>query len=358
MAAGLTDASTDGSTSSGDGGANDGSSNDGGADTGLPGSKKLLDLCAADVECNPGLICRPFTKNGPSRCTRTCASSASCVAGGRCVTIGNESLCVLSDVGRACTAAANCEYACLTGPGYCTMPCASGSDCPNGYGCQMVASQSVCVKAEVGCDGAPNKCVVPAACDTNFILSSCTLACNTAADCPQRAAGLAAWTCNGICQRPGDVYGPLGQGVPAEYLCNAQSTVVNACNDGQHMDFNQFTVPAPPAVSCAATMTTPGVAGDTCVDSCRYQGGCAFGFMCTAVGSVGNNRIGLCLPALGGGEVGANCTRDGDCAFGYCNRTAGRCSRDCTSDGVCPTGSTCTAAGAPSVEGLPFRRCE
>jgi len=60
---------------------------------------------------------------------------------------------------------------------------------------------------------------------------------------------------------------------------------------------------------------------------------------------------------VGFGEVGAACASDTQCAFAYCNQ--GKCSRDCTADGVCPGGSTCTAAGgqAPNVEGVPFRRC-
>jgi hypothetical protein len=56
--------------------------------------------------------------------------------------------------------------------------------------------------------------------------------------------------------------------------------------------------------------------------------------------------------------VGAPCTKDGSCFFGYCNRSSGKCSRDCTADGLCPTGSTCTAAGGPPVDGQPFRRCQ
>jgi len=131
---------------------------------------------------------------------------------------------------------------------------------------------------------------------------------------------------------------------------------VNLCNDAQHMDFQAFTIPAPPAVNCGSPVTFDGAPGDACVDSCRYQGACAFGFGCTAVGNVGGARIGLCMP-VGFGEVGAACASDTQCAFAYCNQ--GKCSRDCTADGVCPGGSTCTAAGgqAPNVEGVPFRRC-
>lgn len=90
--------------------------------------------------------------------------------------------------------------------------------------------------------------------------------------------------------------------------------------------------------------------------SCRYH---PSGFACSALGSLGSSsRIGLCLPALGLGAVGAACNEDADCFFGYCNRTAKKCSRDCSKDGLCPTGSSCVAAGGPAVEGLAFKRCE
>jgi hypothetical protein len=352
---------TDGASADGalpDGSAADGAAPDAG--TGMP----LLSLCGSDGDCASGL-CRPWSKGDVARCTRTCATNTDCATGARCATIGAETYCVGSDIGRTCTAGnpAVCTAACLTAQGYCTATCQSGADCPNGYGCQAVGTPatSVCVKAEGECaPGSATACIAPAACDTspNLIVASCTLACTTAADCPQRAEGLPPWTCDGLCRRPGDVYGPLAGGARASYACDAATSVVSVCNDGQHIDFDAFLVPAPPAVSCAATMTTDGVAGDSCVNSCRSQGGCVHGFACTAVGSVNGNRIGLCLPALGAGEVGVACSKHASCFFGYCNAATGKCSRDCTADGLCPAGSTCNATGGPPVEGRPFRRCE
>lgn len=323
------------------------------------GNKGQLDLCNADSECGASLFCRAMTKGASMRCTPACASDSSCPSGFRCEDPGDGTkVCLESDVGRVCTAANQCNYGCLLDSKVCTAQCGSGADCPNGWGCMAVGGQQVCVKAEAYCGADPTKCVVTSACDTSttqLIVSSCTLSCTTAADCPQRALPLAPWTCNGICQRPGDVYGPLEGGTPAEYACNASSQVVNLCNDAQHIDFNQFTIPAPPAVNCAATMTTQGVSGDACVDSCRYQGACPYLFDCTAVGQVNGQRIGLCLRG-GIGEVGDACTTDSQCAFGYCKMQ--KCSRDCSKDGICPTGSTCTAGGGPTVEGLAFRFCQ
>ena len=274
-------------------------------------------------------------------------------------------VCVFDDTGRPCSVAANCNFGCLGS--YCTVACNTGADCPNGYGCMGIGSPPtrVCVKAEVPCDtGSTASCVGPAFCDVTvqMVVGGCTTQCTSASDCPQRAAGFQPWSCDlaagGLCRRPPDVFGPLPNGAtPAQYACNAQSVVVNVCNDAQHIDYGAFDIPNPPAVSCGATMTTAGIATDSCVDSCRYQGSCPFGFACTAVGSLGAGRIGLCLPT-GGGEVGAPCVHDSDCVFGYCPSGTLKCSRDCTADGVCPGGTTCTPAGGPAVEGQPFRRCQ
>jgi hypothetical protein len=195
---------------------------------------------------------------------------------------------------------------------------------------------------------------------SQLVVGGCTTVCSSASDCPQRAAGFSPWSCDagGICRRPADVFGPLQNGAtPAQYACNAQGMPVNVCNDNQHIDYQAFDFPNPPAVSCSATTTTAGIATDSCVDSCRYQGSCPYDFACVGVGNLGSARIGLCLPT-GAGEVGATCAHDGDCVFGYCPSALGKCSRDCTGDGVCPSGSTCTAAGGLPVEGAPFRRCQ
>jgi hypothetical protein len=274
---------------------------------------------------------------------------------------------MLSDVGKTCSVATDCQFACVTSTKYCTSPCSSGADCPNGWGCMPVSGQNVCVKAAEACGpGNAGACIAPSACDTSasLVVAGCTLACSSAGDCPQRALGLSPWICDGLCRRPSSgataIYGPLeGGSAPSQWACNAASEVVNVCGDGQHIDFAQFIIPGAPSVSCSSTLTANGLPGDACVDSCRYQGGCPVGFGCTALGTLGaGSRIGLCLPALGPGEVGATCAKDADCVFGYCNRTAKKCSRDCSKDGLCPSGSACISAGGPNVEGLPFRRCE
>jgi hypothetical protein len=319
-------------------------------------TKIELDKCASDAECTSGLICRALYRGGPTRCTPTCTQSSQCRSGARCLTLGNDTYCADADVGKTCTQASDCNYGCLTPGGYCTTQCTSGSDCPNGFGCATVGQNGkLCVRAEEYCGGT-NNCTLQ--CDTGMLVSSCTLPCSSAADCPQRASVLAKWTCNGSCVRPSDVEGPLGQGVTASYACNVSNQEVNLCNDAQHIDFVQFTVPTPPSLSCPTTNVVDGTSGDVCVDSCRYSGACAYGYECTGIGDISNTRVGLCMPAHGSAEVGSSCSTDGDCAFGYC--TSGKCSRDCSADGVCPSGSSCTAVGGqyPNVEGIAFKRCQ
>lgn len=317
--------------------------------------KNTLDLCASDSECLSGRICRSLYKGGPTRCTPICTNNGQCLTGTRCLAIGPDTFCAEADEGLACNTSnpSTCNYACVS-PGYCTTPCTSGADCPNGYGCATVSNQKVCVRAEQFCGSGP--ACTSLLCDTSLLASGCTLSCSTAADCPQRASVLAPWTCNGTCQRPADVFGPLAQGDVASYACNG-NTIVNLCDDAQHIDFDPFVIPTPPTFSCPVSQSVDGTTGDACVDTCRFAGGCAFGYACTSVGNLGQ-RVGLCLPNHGSGEVGSSCAKDRDCAFGYCSQS--RCSRDCSADGICPTGSTCTAVGGnyPNVEGIAFKRCQ
>lgn len=328
--------------------------------SGGPLTRALLSACNSDVECTSGM-CRPMRKEGgPKRCTETCASNATCASGFRCETVNNESFCLPHDIGRACDMGSDCLFACLTNNAYCTSTCTTGSDCPNGFGCMPIGSPAtnVCVRAAADCAADTSQCVVPAACDEspNLVVSSCTIACNTAADCPQRALPFLPWTCDGLCRRPGDVYGPLPGGYdPTQWACNALNDVVNVCNDGLHLNFDTFSQPNPPAVSCGATSTTDGAQGDACLDSCRLGAGCPFGFACAGLAENGGQRIGLCIPS-GLGDVGAACTKDIDCIFGACEGNT--CSRDCSRDGLCPDGSQCVAVGGTAIEGFAAKRCQ
>lgn len=332
-----------------------------GASTSGGGGSMLLERCTMPGECGGGLACLPMTVGGASRCTRSCGGDLDCPTGTRCIDRGGK-FCFGDDVGRYCTSPANCNFGCLTGPKYCTAGCTDGADCPVGYGCQAVGNPPtrVCVRAEAYCSaGDTGDCLVPSACDESpsLVIGGCTLACSSAADCPRRAAPLAPWSCDGLCRRPFGVFGSLPGGYsPVEYHCDGNGQPVALCNDGQHLDFDAFTVPPAPSVNCGSNSTTAGVAGDACVNSCRYQGGCSHGFACVGLGAVGSERIGLCMP-VGQGEPGSACTRSRDCAFGYCT-AMNLCSRDCTEDGICTAGTSCVAVAGPTIEGKIFKRCE
>lgn len=346
-------------TSSGTAGTGTGGGSTTGSTSSGSGGGKELDLCGNDGDCTGGLSCKDMVKYGKKRCTRGCSSNAQCMSGTRCI----DGFCLGDDIGRSCKDPSSCNFACMQlDPGYCTAACSSGADCPNGYGCMGIGQPpvDVCVRAEALCGpGQTSACVGSSFCDTspNMILGGCTTECSSSADCPQRAAPLAKWSCNGLlCQRPGDVYGPLPGGYkPVEYHCNASLQPVALCNDAQHIDFVNFLIPPPPNVDCNSGYTTAGSANDSCVNSCRYQGGCAYGYACVGVGGVNNERIGLCLPT-GNNEPGGSCSNDPQCSFGYCSN--GKCSRDCTADGICPGGLSCVAGPAPAVEGKTFMRCE
>lgn len=323
------------------------------------------DLCADDAACAP-LVCRAMTVGGAQRCTPSCTQDTQCMTGTRCI----GGACLASDVGRSCAGSADCNFACLSPPGHCTMPCVNGYDCANGYGCMAVGSpaQRVCVRVESFCTaGVGAECVAQAACVTgDTVIDACTIACESSADCPQRAGFLTPWTCAtsgplaGLCDRPADVYGPLPGGYqPTEWFCSESTgNTYNLCGDGQHINFDTFSIPPPPSgLDCGSETTTAGAAGDACLNTCRYQGGCPYDYACVGLSEKNGQRYGLCLPT-GPTDVGGFCQKDGDCAFGYCLLDKHECSKDCSKDGLCPTGSTCTPGNPPSVEGVPFKRCE
>lgn len=341
--------SVGGSTSDASGGA-------GGGSGGATGDGGELDLCTSDAQCGGALSCKAMTKGGGKRCTRSCGSNNDCPQGFRCLNDSTGNFCLADDTGATCAVASACNFACILGPNFCTVPCSNGAGCAAGYGCMEVGGQDVCVQTQRYCtDGS----VCAFACDLSpsLVIGGCTTECNAASDCPQRAAPLSPWSCsNGSCVRPADVYGSLPGGYePAEYHCDINAQPVALCNDALHIDFDQYLIPDPPSVNCGANETVAGVAGDACLDSCLLAGGCASDFSCVGIGNLGAQRVGLCLPT-GSGEPGDSCSVHRDCAFGYCAN--GTCSKDCTDDGVCPNGTDCVAGDAPAIEGKTWRRCQ
>jgi hypothetical protein len=328
------------------GGSTAGGGYSGGGGSGASGLHEF-DRCQSDTDCASPLVCREMIKGAPMRCTRTCSTSSECMTGTRC-TYGTG-FCAFDDDGKVCGGSGQCVDACAA-LGYCTSICTTALDCPGGWGCVDAAGgQRACVRLDQLCSSTNySACLSAAHCDEQTLLvSGCTIQCKSVNDCPVRASGLPPWHCQqNVCYRPDDVWGPLPKGDTTQWACEPyNNSVVNLCGDGLTFD-------TAPSLSCPVSTSVP--TSGPCVQSCRYRGGCGYGWACVGVASVGSNRIGICVQT-GFGEVGDACTRGEDCLFGLCQ--GNKCSRDCTADGVCPSGFSCVAAGGPTIDGMAWRVC-
>ena len=336
-----------GGTAGGTGGTAGGTGGTGGT-AGSAATGTEFDLCASDADCSAPRVCRAMSVGGAMRCTRLCSMSSQCMAGTRC-TYGTG-YCAFDDDGNPCNGTGQCGDACA-GLGYCTSMCNTALDCPGGWGCVGSSSGGkACVRLDQLCDMANyGACLSQAHCDEQTMLvGGCTIQCTTVNDCPQRALGLPSWYCQqGACVRPDDVWGAVPKGETTQWACEPiHNTVVNLCADALTFD-------VAPSLSCPVSVSVP--TGGGCVQSCRYAGGCGHGWACVGLADLGGQRVGICI-RTGFGEVGQGCSANEDCLFGLCD--AGQCSRDCTHDGVCPSGSVCIAAGGANIEGKPYRICK
>jgi hypothetical protein len=119
----------------------------------------------------------------------------------------------------------------------------------------------------------------------------------------------------------------------SEWACNQNSLPANMCADGLALDKTA------PSLTCNETQTVAGSA--MCMSTCRYTGGCGYGFACVGgIATVGTVVTPICM-RTGFAEVGQACSGDEKCIFGLCN--AGKCSRDCSQDNVCPSGFQCSS---------------
>ncbi len=314
-----------------------------------------LDPCTSTVDCQ-SMDCAPLGA-ASGFCTRTCSSRRDCGDGYQCA----RGRCVADDTGTPCDprGATACAFACFgngaSGRGHCTRECASGRDCPAGYGCQVVSGMPVCVEVEAPCARAAD-------CDTNLCVgvgpsfSGCTATCRTAADCPQRMTL--------------DIDGRLLALPPYQCQPFGGATVCVAPVQGA-IAGGDLTGSDPIGATCSATPGAPvqcrsGVCdGDdtppSCVQGCSPTGGCPAGYACRPWlpdGPTGSVYL-VCRPA-GRGALGTTCTRGSDCATGLCQaRSAGDptgyCTRFC-GDGICPTGMACTPAGS-AVGGVTLALC-
>ncbi len=307
-------------------------------DTGTPptdtgtttGSGGYLDRCTGDSDCMSG---RCVVDIGSSRmCTRTCTQDSDCADGHLC----GGGVCLRDDTGTPCATStpATCNAGYCVGPsgstGACTKQCTSSATCPAGYACTNVSGTFVCVDIEKSCSAAAD-------CATGLCIPGlgCTSTCRSAADCPARISGLAAYTCAvargssvPICDPPSDIAGddPIGA------TCPAVGTF--ACRSGV-CDTDATPVPM-------------------CTQACTPEGGCAPGFGCYPVSDGAGGFVLACARA-GTGALGSPCARASDCDSALCHSISssmGVCTRYCA-DALCPTGWSCVPE--PLV-GLPICR--
>ena len=290
-------------------------------------------------------------------CTRPCTSRRDCGDGYLCA----AGRCVADDIGTPCDprTAAGCVAFCFgntaSGRGHCTRECASGRDCPAGYACQPTSGRTVCVEVEAPCtraaDCVTNLCLGPMG--TTF--RGCTALCRTAADCPPRMViedsgrliTLPPYTCQTV--DGAQLCVPPIQGVIAGGDLTGSDPIGATCGGGMG------------PVQCRSGVCDSEEMPPACVQGCNPTGGCPAGFACRPWlpdGPTGSLYL-VCRPA-GRGALGSTCARGADCATALCQaRSAGDptgyCTRFCT-DGLCPSGMTCTPAGT-AVGGTPVSLC-
>lgn len=314
-----------------------------------------LDPCSSNGDCQSNDCATVGLATG--FCTRSCASRRDCGDGYLCA----SSRCLPDDTGLRCdprSTTSPCARFCFgnsaSGVGHCTRECANGADCPAGFACSVVSGTSVCVEVERSCAHAAD-------CPSNFCLgpsetfAGCSAQCRTAADCPRRFTlsdsgrllALPPYQCQSA-----------GGGVS---LCVPPLQGVIAGGDIQGTDPIGASCGASGTVSCFSGVCDTGTPGDPlapamCVQTCTPTGGCPSGYGCKPWID-GTDLYLTCRPA-GSGALGSTCTRGGDCATALCQgvtATTGYCTRLC-SDGVCPTGMSCTYAGT-TVDGTRVSLC-
>ncbi len=299
-----------------DGGGTDLGVDGGPVDMGTPDSGVLgayLDRCNVPGECESS---RCIDDRGPTRfCTRTCLTNGDCASDHLC----DAGQCVPNDVGGLCDEAADCvTNLCAgnpaTGVGECTRTCTNAGDCPAGFACSNAGGTFVCVDIERPC----------AQCSTGICLNDlgqgmrgCTTTCRGPADCPRSLPGLE-YTCSGgHCIPSTFVLGPDSMGSTCRFSGDANLCRSGVCVDAD--DGSQF-----------------------CTQVCNERGTCGEGFACVPSGDGGGGTVFVCQDA-GTIDLGQPCTLSTQCVSGICDTTRNVCTRLCTDDRICPTGTRCVA---------------
>jgi hypothetical protein len=282
-----------------------------------------LDRCSTATDCASGLCV--LDRGGSHFCTRSCTSNLMCAQEHVCVTSSTGSVCLPDDTGAPCSVGtpAQCALGLCLGSaagGHCTRYCQSAAECPAGYACTITggSTQKICVDIEEPCTAA-SQCAT-GYCVGNATMSvGCTAACDSPADCPQRMAGLPAYTCDNS----------LGTGTTN--LCIPPSDILGGDGIGA-------SCPATGTNTCRSDACDPNAAlGPMCTQACTAEGRCGPGLGCTPF--VNGSQIILLCERAGTHDLLASCAHGSDCESGLCD-TMGFCTRLCA-DGICPTGTTC-----------------
>ncbi len=287
-------------------------------DSGPPtGTGRYLDRCTRDTDCATGRCVDDV--GGTRACTIACSTHRDCASEHVC----RDGLCQYDDTGTGCslTSPERCGLGlCIgnssTGVGHCTRQCDSALDCPAGYACTDAGTTRVCVDIERPCSDSSQ-------CATGLCIPSvgCTSSCRSAADCPRRFPDSPAYTCGvasggsgNVCLPPADVVGPDPIGASCRF-----DGIYSLCRSG----------------GCDDAAPT----GPMCTQACTQEGGCGPGLGCspTAVGG----SIWLLCSRAGTRAIGQPCSTGRECDSGLCDATGAFCTRLCTDDGLCPTGTRC-----------------
>ena len=108
-------------------------------------TRGLGEPCTTDPEC---LSARCLTDAGLSYCSRTCADDAACGAGYRCLADGLCHRGAAEATGGPCRTDENCiaPGACAVRgtERWCTVTCATDTECPTGFHCEAAGGANVC----------------------------------------------------------------------------------------------------------------------------------------------------------------------------------------------------------------------
>ncbi len=277
-----------------------------------------------------------------------CRAGDACLSGQRCDP--DTGACVgRAAAGERCDRAFDCASdMCLSEPntpeiGFCSQPCCSERECPDGFGCIYYAGIRACfpsrlfptnnfnVPAGGPCGRGVNDCRT-GVCDGERCLGSCC----TDRDCLGATCELLPTgdgSARAVCDLGNFLGGPEGSICFGELDC-----------------INRLCMPHPDA--------TPDNVFGYCAATCCTHRDCGGGFGCGQV-SVGLDPrtafiTAACVPlTFGPAADGANCLADADCASGHC--VEGACRQPCCFDNHCQAGERCLPRA--NGEGTLMRAC-